>query len=194
VSSAVSAKAEEITAGIPLDQIFHASHIKIQAASVAAASKGGMATVATAAAAATAAPALSGIGANIAIVAVSAAIVGGGVAVVDIAQEVNAPPAIIEEVPLPAYMPDASILFEGGEGTAEHFNPQSATLLQISNTGTVIGWRIVDQGGAESMSGGGATVSGVFDSLAEGQYEIVWLLENEDGVKAEVARKFEIAQ
>jgi RNA polymerase sigma-70 factor (ECF subfamily) len=195
VSQAISAEAQEIATAMPLEQIFHASHLKVELAAAAAASKGGAAASAAAASAATtttAAPVLSGVGTKLVVVAVSAAAAtGGGAAVVNYVQDQGAPPAIVEE--LPAYIPDASIMFEGATGAAEHINPQSATLLQISNTGIILGWRITDLGGAELAAGDGSAVSGVFGSLADGQYEVVWLLQDETGTAAEVARKFEIA-
>jgi RNA polymerase sigma-70 factor (ECF subfamily) len=192
VSQAVAMEAEEIQAALPLEQIFHASRLKVEMAA-AAASNGEAASFMTSASAS--APFMSGVAAKIIVAAVCAtAVVGGGVVLVDMAQEANTPPAVIAEEAAPSeFRPEASVLFEGATGAAEHINPSSASLLQTSETGTVLGWLISDLAGRELASGAGAQVSGVFESLEAGQYEVVWLLENEDGVTAEVARKFEIS-
>ncbi|MDR0817202.1 MAG: sigma-70 family RNA polymerase sigma factor [Clostridiales Family XIII bacterium] len=191
ISQAISAEAGKITASMPVEHILHASHLKVEAAAAAAAKS----ATASTAASTVVAPVITSVVTKVVIATVSTVtVVGGGAAVVHTVKEAGAPPPVVsEEVGAAAYRPAAKVTFQGETGTAEHINPSSASLLWAQDTGTIIGWSITDMSGSELSSGKGASVSGVFSDLADGQYEIVWLLESAAGDTAEVARKFEIA-
>jgi RNA polymerase sigma-70 factor (ECF subfamily) len=190
VSQAVGTEAGRTAASLPVEQILQSCYLKLQAA-VAVTAKG--AAVATSAASGTATTAaVSGVTAKVIIAVVSTVVVAGsGTALVHITNEANkAQIATITEVAVPAYEPVASVSFDGGDETGEHINPSSATLLQISNTGTNLGWRITDKKGHVVKAGKGAEVTGVFAALGKGTYELIWELEDKNGNTADVARKF----
>jgi RNA polymerase sigma-70 factor (ECF subfamily) len=100
----------------------------------------------------------------------------------------EAPPvAAAPQAPAAEYMPDADISFLDGDCACGHVNPKSAVLSLPNDTDVSESWEILS-GGAAVSSGEGLEVS--LAGLADGDYQIRYIVVSADGQKAYSARAF----
>jgi RNA polymerase sigma-70 factor (ECF subfamily) len=183
ITSAIGADAEQVFAQSSVDQILAGAGAKVKAYSAVHAA--GSAHAFGAGSAKWIAIAVG------AAVALTAAVAGPRVDFANIPVTAANPPAVSPA--LPAYAPEAEIIFLGEEDTNEHVNPSAAAIRSESGADRAVGWRIEDAGANIVARGEGAEAGDAFAALSPGTYSIRWTLENADGQTAEVIRKFEIA-
>lgn len=108
------------------------------------------------------------------------------------AEETHIDKEIAAQTEMKIYEPAVTIVFSGSSDTAEHINPTSATLTEVSDRDTVSGWSIYNEENEEVSSGAGAVIENAFKTLSPGNYKVSWILTTETGERAKASRGFTI--
>jgi RNA polymerase sigma-70 factor (ECF subfamily) len=97
--------------------------------------------------------------------------------------------AVVGQIVGGQYVPDATINFAGAE-TPTQTNPSSASLL--TDDGTPLTWRIVDEADNQVASGEGSEIDQESLNLPPGEYIVEWIVSDGKGQTATVRRDMSI--